>query len=212
MSSVNERFDAEVESLLADAAWWRLAGLLFERPRGDWWREVASLALDVDDDELRDAARLAQQAGEGAYLAALGPSGVVSPRQAGHDGHRDPGQVLAGLMACYDAFAYHPRAEEPADHVAVEAGCVGYLRLKQAFARASGQMDQASIVSDAVDWMIEHLRTYAHALAGALAAAELEHLRLAATALARRVGQPPAAAPPRIIWMAEDSPTCGDTM
>ncbi len=54
--------------------------------------------------------------------------------------------MLAELQAFYRAFAYQPVTEEPPDHVAVQAGFVGYLKLKQAFARACAERDAADVV------------------------------------------------------------------
>jgi AcrR family transcriptional regulator len=195
--------------LMREAAWWRLTGLLFERPHGEWWSEVRALGAEVDDPDLVEAARLAFDASEEGYLSTLGPSGIVSPRQAGHDGRRDPGHVLAEIASYYEAFAYRPATEDTDDHVAVEAGFVGYLHLKQAYALVNGEAEAAELAARAARAFIEsHLTAMSVPLADALQHAETRYLAAAARALGRKVGDPPAARGPKVFWMEEDSPTC----
>jgi hypothetical protein len=67
----------------------------------------------------------------------------------------DPGQVLADLAAFYRAFAYAPETEEPTDHVAVEAGFVGYLWLKEAYALAQVDTAAAGLTASARGRFIE---------------------------------------------------------
>lgn len=209
MSAAQMEFGQAVAPLMRDAAWWRLTGLLFERPHGEWWSDVRALAAEVDDEDLTEAARLAFDANEGQYLATLGPSGRVSPRQAGHDGRRDPGHVLSEIAAYYGAFAYHPRTEDPDDHVAVEAGFVGYLYLKQAYAVASGCADEAELTAKACRTFIaEHVASMSMPLTEALEGVDARYLSAVARALARRVGAMPASPGPKVFWMEEDSPTC----
>jgi hypothetical protein len=151
---------------LREAARWRLAGLLLERPRAGWHEELVQLATEVGDDELTAAAATAGLASEGAFLAVLGPGGFASPREAAYCGLRDPGWLLADIGRYYEAFAYHPRAEDPADHVAVEVGFVGYLLLKEALASASGDTDAAEVTADARRAFIaEHLAPLVTSLA-----------------------------------------------
>lgn len=52
----------------------------------------------------------------------LGPGGLASPREVAYRGMGDPGQILSDILAFHEAFAFRPEAEEPPDHVAVEAG------------------------------------------------------------------------------------------
>ena len=209
MSAETAEVDVAVGSLMREAAWWRLTSLLFERPHGDWWREVHALAAEVEDEDLVEAAKHASDATEGEYLATLGPSGKVSVREAGHDGRRDPGHVLAELSAYYDAFAYGPRTENPDDHVSVETGFVGYLYLKQAYALATRGNEEAGLAAAAARAFVkDHLTSLAQPLADTLATAGAGHLAAAARALARRVGPAPAAPGPKVFWMEEDSTTC----
>ena len=132
-------------SAIAEAAEWRLIGVLLERPRAGWHGEIATLAAEVRDPALRAAAATARDAREGDYQRLLGPGGVVSPREVTYQSFADPGRVLAELAMVYDAFGFRPRVEEPLDHVAIEAAFVGYLLLKEAYAGARGERATAAI-------------------------------------------------------------------
>ncbi len=179
-------------SVIAAAAEWRLLGLLLERPRPGWKEEIAALVGEVADPALRAAAAAAQTATEGAYLRALGPGGLVSPREVAYSGLADPGHILAQLSELYAMFAYRPRAEDPFDHVAVEVGFVGYLWLKEAFARADGQTAAAQTAADARTHVLAvHLANLGHGLAARLVdTASPSHLTAAARILADRVPRP----------------------
>ena len=90
--------EARVKELLREAAAWRLLGLLFERPRDGWWREVEMLSREVVDPEITAAAEAARDGGgEGRYLALLGPGGPVSPREVTYRGMEDPGRIFADI-------------------------------------------------------------------------------------------------------------------
>jgi hypothetical protein len=130
---------------LAEAARWRLIGLLLERPRPGWHAEQRALAASADP-VLAAISQDAERAEEGSYLRVFGPGGSASPREVAHRGWADPGRILSEVAAFYDAFAYRPGTEDPLDHVAVEAGFVGYLRLKQAYARDRGDAEGAHTV------------------------------------------------------------------
>jgi hypothetical protein len=104
----------------------------------------------------------------------------VSPREVAQRPASDPGQVLAELRAFYDAFAFHPRSEEPIDHAAFEAGFVGYLRLKQAFARARADGEAERTAAEAADaFLARHLALLAEPLARGLEQADAGYLALA---------------------------------
>ncbi len=206
--------EPRVRDLLREATEWRLLGLLFERPREDWWREVTSLCREVSDPDIRAAADAAkEEADEGLYLALLGPGGAVSPREVAYRGMEDPGHILAEITAFYDAFAFRPATEEPPDHLAVEAGFLGYLCLKQAYALLRGSVDDAEIAAQAAARFREtHLSTLAWPVVERMEKAGVRYLSLAAAALARRSGprrdtEPTVKAPLRIC---DDSPMeCG---
>lgn len=183
--------DESSSRALAAAAEWRLIGLLLERPHGDWSREVTRLAADTRDPELRAAAEAARVAAEGPYLAVLGPGGPVSSRIVGYRRFSDPGWVLSGLTRFYDAFAFRPRSEDPVDHIAVAVQFVGYLFLKEAFARTAGASDAVAVTTLARERFIEeHLQQVAEPFAAKLAPVAPDYLVRAARALARRVPPP----------------------
>lgn len=204
--------DSGTRELLKEAAEWRLAGLLLERPREGWWQQVEGLAREVDDGGLRAAVEAArQEAREGTYLAVLGPGGAVSPREVGHRPMGDPGRILADITAFYQAFAFRPATEEAPDHVAVEAGFFGYLKLKEAYARACGDGEHAAVTATAAAQFLEaHLSTLAGSLARGLEPAGIRWLSLAARALLQRAGQPKEEPAPRSTSLSSDdcSVTC----
>jgi hypothetical protein len=181
--------DPTSRALLAEAAEWRLIGRLLEIPRGDWGRDVAALHAEVGDAGLASAARAAEGASEGDYLDALGPGGRVSPREVAHVPLAQPGLLLGDVAAFYEAFAYRPALAEPLDHIAVEAAFLSFLRLKQAYAQARGQEEQAQVAAaGAARFLNEHLRPLAAAVAHGLHETPVPHLRLLAAELTRRVG------------------------
>lgn len=178
----------EQMSSIAQAAEWRLLSLLFERPQEAWRRELAALAQEVHDTELRTAVAAAQDATEGVYMAVLGPGGVVSPREVTYCSFEDPGRILADLAGFYEAFGFHPHAEDPLDHVAVETGFVGYLLLKEEFARLHGDDAAVEISATARQRFLEtHLSPLAGPFAERLSASGSGHLAQAARLLVARV-------------------------
>jgi nitrate reductase assembly molybdenum cofactor insertion protein NarJ len=182
--------DPKVRQLLGEAAAWRLLGLLFERPRQDWRREVEMLSREVVDPEITAAAEAArEEAGEGLYLALLGPGGPVSLREVTYRGMEDPGRIIADISAFYEAFAFQAETEEAPDHLSVEAGFLGYLCLKEAYARARGNEEEAEVAAQAAArFREEHLPKLAWPVADGLAEAGVRYLVLAAAALTRRSG------------------------
>ncbi len=143
--------DQRLIDALRLSAQWHLLGLLFERPQPGWLRRLEALATEVDDARLRAAVGAAADATEHAYLATLGPGAPASPRAVAHQGElTDPGRVLADIRAFYEAFHFRPVTEDPADHVEVMAGFIGYLYLKQALAWMADAGTEAALVSDAI--------------------------------------------------------------
>jgi nitrate reductase assembly molybdenum cofactor insertion protein NarJ len=204
--------EPRVRELLAEAAEWRLLGLLFERPRDGWWQDVESVCGETRGPEVAAAAASAarQEAAEGLYLALLGPGGIVPPREVSYRPMRDPGHLLADVKGFYEAFAFRPQTEEPPDHIAVEAGFVGYLCLKEAFALARGQDEEAEIAAQAARrFKQEHLSALAWPLARRMEKTGVRYLSLAARALALRTGPRPeseAAAENSLPLCASDCP------
>ncbi len=182
--------EARVAALLHEAAAWRLLGLLLERPHDEWWQGVKTLSRACADPEIVGAAEAAVAAGdEGHYLAIVGPGGPVSLRAVTYRGMEDPGRIIADLRSFYEAFAFHPATEEAPDHLAVEAGFLGYLYLKEAYARARGSEDEADVAAQAAAcFREEHLSGLAWPVADRLQSAGVRYLAVAATALARRAG------------------------
>jgi nitrate reductase assembly molybdenum cofactor insertion protein NarJ len=188
MTKTDTIADPRVRELLAEATAWRLLGLLFERPREGWREDVEILSRLVSDPELQAAAAAAQdEASEGLYLALLGPGAPVSAREVTYRGMEDPGRIIADISAFYHAFAFHPETEEAPDHLAVEAGFLGYLRMKEAYARARGNEQEAEVAAEAaVRFREAHLSTLAWPVAERLESAGVRYLSLAAATLARR--------------------------
>jgi len=197
MTEIEAIIDPRVQEHLSEATAWRLLGLLFERPREGWQQEVESLRPAVQDADIAAAVEAArEEATEGLYLAVLGPGGLASPREVAYRGMGDPGQILSDILAFHEAFAFHPQAEEPPDHVAAEAGFLGYLCLKQAYARMRGNEEEAEIAAQAAArFCEEHLSSLAWALADRLEQTEVQYLALAARALAHRTGPRPVTNP-----------------
>lgn len=183
--------------LLREAAEWRLIGLLFESPTGDWSTQVEQLAAEISDDDLMSAAAAARpEATAGLYHSTFGPGGPAAPREVSYRPTVLPGVLLSELGAHYRAFAYAPATDEPPDHVAVMAGFIGYLRLKEAYAQARGNTEQAAVCAAAAQRIIaEHLSWLAGPLAESLSASGIRYLALAAAALLRRTGTRQSVAP-----------------
>jgi nitrate reductase assembly molybdenum cofactor insertion protein NarJ len=188
--SANARADAP---LLRESAAWRLLGLLFERPREGWREEVDALEAIAADEALSAAVAAArEEACEEAFLAILAPA-VVSPREVTWQRGADGGQLLAELRATYEAFAFRPVTEEPPDHVSVEAGFVGWMLLKEGYARAAEMPEAAALTAEARERFRKlHVARLAHSLATALPVWGVDYLSLAAAALAARAGEPEA--------------------
>jgi len=180
----------ESRRAMADALDWRLIGLLLERPRSGWIEEAEALAIETENTTLRDAVQAARDATEGVYLSLFAEGGFVSPRESTWRHREDPGWILADIAGFYEAFAFRPRAEDPLDHVAVEAGFIGYLCLKEARALAHGDDESAEITAAARRQFIDdHIGHFAEEWADRISATGVPHLCAAARALAdSRIG------------------------
>jgi TorA maturation chaperone TorD len=181
----------ESRRAMADALNWRLIGLLLERPRSGWIEEAEALAAETRDRQLREAVRAARGATEGTYLSLFAEGGFVSPRETTWRHREDPGQILADIAGFYEAFAFRPRAEDPLDHIAVEAGFMGYLCLKEARALAHSDAESAETTASARRRFIaDHLSHFAEEWADRVSATGVPHLSAAAQAIAEsRIGQ-----------------------
>jgi nitrate reductase assembly molybdenum cofactor insertion protein NarJ len=222
MTTTCDALLGKLAGLLAEAAEWRLLGLLFACPRGDWHEQLIALAAEVRDDRLQQAARTAAEEGqEDVYHTTFGPGGPAAPREVSHRPSALSGQYLAELLAFYKAFAYNPPRDEPPDHVAAEIDFVAYLRLKQAYAHVCGDEANAALTAEAAGRFInDHLATLAAPLAQNLQASGIHYLSLAAQSLLRRVGPHDAepAAPTRktesatyhALPICDSDDCCGD--
>jgi len=178
---------ARAKQCLAEAAAWRLISLLLERPRSGWMQEIIAVAAEVEDTRLREAADAASAASEGMHLFLFGEGGFVSPREVTYRPKDDPGAILADLGAFHRAFQYVPRAEDPPDHIAVQAGFMGYLALKEALALESSDPEAAEVcVAAAERFWAEHLSLLARSCLERLGDAGVEHLQLALESLLAR--------------------------
>lgn len=180
----------EARAAAGEAAFLRLLGLLFERPRPGWADEVRALAAEQAGERLRAVAEQAAAATEGEYLAVFGPGGSASPREVAYRRYADPGRMLAELSAAYRAFFFRPRAEDPVDHVAVEVGFAGYLAMKAAYTIAAGDDQGTERTREGrALFLASHLRPFAAGLGARLAGvAPAGHLADAARLLADWAG------------------------
>ncbi len=180
----------DANQLLNEAAEWRLISLLFDCPQDDWFSQVSQLGEQVHDKELSKAARAAQkEASEGFFHSIFGPGGPAPGREVSYRSWVEPGQMLSELSAYYDAFGFKTKTNEVPDHIAVEAGFVGYMRLKELYARECGDDQNAEITADAAAAFIDdHLSKYSEKMNALLAGSGIEYLELAGEALFARVG------------------------
>lgn len=195
---------------IAEAAEWRLIGLLLERPRPGWHDEVAALAEEVGNAQLRTVATGARAATEGGYLRLLGPGGMISPRAVTYRAFEDPGRILADLAGFYGAFAFQPGAEEPIDHIAVATGFVSYLLLKEGFAEARGDIESAETTATARQRFVEtHLAPMVHSFVSRLEVAGAGYLLDCGRLLASKVPAAPSGAATLPAADADEIPICG---
>ena len=202
--------DTTAESLLREAAEWRLLGMLFECPGQNWRAQVRALANAVADPLLRSAAETAmEEACEGDYHSIFGPGGPAPAREVSYHETIQLGYLISEVTSYYEAFSYHPVTAEALDHVSVEVGFIGYLRLKEAFAAANGEFGAAGLAKDAAKrFVIDHLSCVAQPLAASLAASGVAYLAEAGSALLARVG-PPRTLP--VIQSLAPAAECADS-
>jgi hypothetical protein len=97
--------------------------------------------------------------------------------------------MLSELSAYYDAFGFKTKTNEVPDHIAVEAGFVGYMRLKELYARECGDDENAELTAEAAASFIDdHLSKYSEKLNSLLSGSGIEYLEIAGNALLTRVG------------------------
>ena len=186
--------DQRLPALLMEAAEWRLLARLFECPGAEWEADLRQLAGEIRDEDLRAAATLAIAAppSPGQYHSLFGPGGPAPAREASYRESLELGSLMSELAVYYEAFGYAPAAEEPPDHVAVEAGFVAFLTLKEAYAVANAEGDHAAVTAAAAArFRADHLANLAAGLARILEDAPLDYLARAARVLTSRAGPAP---------------------
>ena len=141
--------ESKSAELLSSAAAWRLASLILERPTSEWKNAIAKLCTEITDEKLLACAAHIGQVGEEIYHRLFGPGGTLSPREVSYCGFEDPGRLMAELQAFYHAFLFQPHREESIDHLSVETGFVGYLFLKEAYARMEGTPEAVEVTRNA---------------------------------------------------------------
>lgn len=201
--------------LAQDAAEWRLLSLLFECPTPEWRAQIHALMSETADVELKSAAQDAlEEASEGLFHHTFGPGGPAPPREATYHQTVQLGYLMSELQAYYNAFAFHPVTAEPPDHVAVETGFIAYLKMKEAYALACHDDEQAATASESAQrFLQEHLANIAQPLAEHLEGSDMTYLAKAGAALLRRVGPPAMPASPFSILqeeLKENEWSCGE--
>jgi nitrate reductase assembly molybdenum cofactor insertion protein NarJ len=193
MSITATAIDPAIAALLQEGAYWRLLGRLFECPSEAWRADVAALAVEVADADLVAAADAAlDEASEGLYHSVFGPGGPTPPREVSYHDSLELGSVMSSVTGYYHAFGYRPSLAESPDHVAVEAGFLAFLRVKQAFALMGGDAEHGDLTRTAAEaFRADHLAVFAERLAALLAEAPATYLQAASRALAARVGPRP---------------------
>ena len=184
-------FKPEWQNLITDSARWRMISMLFDCPSAEWSEKLISLASMVPDADLKEAVEAARtEASEGLYHSLFGPGGPASPREASYHKSVELGGLMAELTGYYEAFGYSPASPEVCDHIAVETGFIGYLRLKEAYSLACEDPDHAEITADAAQhFMQEHLAVIAKPLGDLLEGAGIRYLALAGHALVQNAGR-----------------------
>ena len=192
MNTASPTLDSRQHNLLEQAAEWRLVSLLFECPTKNWKEQVAAISLEISDQELRAAAECAQsEASEALYHSIFGPGGPAPSREVSYRESVQLGYLISELEAFYQAFSFSPATPEVLDHVSVEAGFMGYMKLKEAYALAGSDLENASVTAQAAQRFLEdHVSVIAQPLTATLQTLGVRYLSLAGEGLLRRVGPP----------------------
>lgn len=196
----------EATRLLQESAEWRLLGLLFEYPSGQWRASLESLLSSLPRPELVNMAQGAlAESSEGLHIALFGPAGSVPVREVTHRGGVQFGYLMAELTAYYEAFGYEPAIAEAADHFAVQLGFVAFLKLKQACAAIEGDAAKASLAEAAAqEFLREHIATQAEPVAQRMSEFGPEYLVAAARLVASYAGPPARSGYPLAAAAAAD--------
>jgi nitrate reductase assembly molybdenum cofactor insertion protein NarJ len=190
VNTTSPALDSRQRDLLEQAAEWRLISLLFESPTEKWREQIRAIAAEVRNPELRAAAESAQsEASAALHHSIFGPGGPAPAREVSYCESVQLGYLISELEAFYRAFSFSPATPEVLDHVSVEAGFMGYLKLKEAYALACSDAERSAVTGEAATRFLEdHLSVIAHPLAASLRALGVRYLALAAEGLVGRVG------------------------
>lgn len=193
MTDRPERIDPRIRERLRDSAEWRLLGRLFECPSPAWQADLEALAEEIGPGDVCETAAAARVEGsEGLYHSVFGPGGPAPPREVSYHDTLELGTLMSALTSDYDAFGYRPATVETPDHVAVEVGFIAYLRLKEAYALATGEDERAAMTRRVADrFVADHLRVMAEPLATLLAGSGVLYLAKASALLLARAGPRP---------------------
>ena len=192
MNTTSLALDPRQSSLLEQAAEWRLISLLFECPTKNWREQVAAISSEITHEGLRAAAECVQsEASEALYHSIFGPGGPAPPREVSYRESLQLGYLISELEAFYQSFCFSPATAEVLDHVSVEAGFIGYMKLKEAYALASSDWENATVTAEAAQRFLEdHVSVIAQPLTATLQALGVRYLSLAGEGLLRRAGAP----------------------
>ena len=146
--------EAQIANHLERAASYRYLSLLFVPPTQEVSDELVSLAGSVDPSLRDDAEALGKSTGralQGLFHKVLGAAGQVPDGECGYDDNTAGGRgpLLADVAGFYRAFAFEAPAGQTMDHAACELGFMGWLAMKEAFARHEGDEEHRSITEDA---------------------------------------------------------------
>jgi nitrate reductase assembly molybdenum cofactor insertion protein NarJ len=144
---------ATLKETLARASAWMFASLALQPPTAESRAILEALIPSLPSSLQTAAARIAAfrlDDWEPEYFSVLGPAGCPACESSyERAAQASRGPMLADISGCYQAFAYAPDVREVPDHASVEAGFLGYLAMKIAFAEHAGQEDAAEIAREA---------------------------------------------------------------
>lgn len=154
MTAAASERDLAIAADLRRAASYRYLSLLFASPTQEIGDELVSLSASVDPSLREDAEALGRATGralQGLYHKVLGGAGQVPDVECGFDDNTAAGRgpLLADVAGFYRAFAFDPPAAITVDHAAAELGFMGWLAMKEAFARHEGEEEHRAITEAA---------------------------------------------------------------
>lgn len=186
--------EAQIAADLERAASYRYLSLLFTPPTEETGDELVSLAPVVHPSLREDAEALGRATTrrlQGLYHQLLGGSGRVPDVECSYDHNTVAGRgpLLADVAGFYRAFSFESPIGVTPDHVSAELAFLGWLAMKEAYARHE-QDDEHRAVTEAARtrFVKDHVGRYVLAFAERLAQeAEGTHYEGVGTLLARTV-------------------------